>query len=351
MDSVHMTLLFAATEDEAFGVLGGTMQTADTTKFRPTYSRASFASVGGGLGAAFDIQLQFSGALSAYLTAQAAGDKDFWFKYHWVGGGGFVGGVVGLRVSDSSGKEFMRLRTYAAGGDCTLTTSTDGYASNEVIYAASSITQPTTPTEYAFRIKRHATLGVFQWYINGSLWFQTPVGDTTGIITGQPDKIRWTNANSNGSNYLSEVACTSADDPAVGLAVATLVPTADGFSVGWTGGVASINEVPMDTSTLLTTASALIDSTFVASNLPTLTGAQIVRGIVLSGKWRAAVGAPQHVYGLLRIGGTTYASAASQTAPSVTGTLQFIWETSPATAIGFTESETNAAEIGMRSDT
>lgn len=343
-----MTILYASGEDEGFSVIAGSMQTADTTKYRPTYSRASFCPTGGGgLAASFDVQLAFSGALLSYLTAQPAGDKDFWFSYRWVGGGGFLSGLIGLRVYDSSGKEFIRLISNG-GGDVMLQTSSDGFASNTVSYTASTIAQPGTPTEYGFRIKRHASLGVLQWWINGGLWFQTTVGDTTGIITGQPDKIRWTIPNSNGDMYLSEVICTSADDPSIGLSLATLVPTADGFSVGWSGGYASISEVPIDTSTLLTTGAAGLDSTFVASNLPTLTGSQVVRGIVLSGKWRESVGSPQNVKGLLRISGTTYASA-QQAAPAVSGTLQFIWETSPATSVAFGETEVNNAEIGMRS--
>jgi hypothetical protein len=86
----------------------------------------------------------------------------------------------------------------------------------------------------------------------------------------------------------------------------------------------------------------------VATDLPTLASGVAVRAVINSGKWRTTSGAPQSVAGYLRIGGTNYA-AASQVAPSVAGTLQFLWQVSPATLVTFTEAAVNAAEFGMRS--
>lgn len=345
-----MTILFGGGEDTEIDITTGSMVTTPGS-FRAGYARAAMAPVspGGGLGAGFLLQHRFSGALATYLAAQAAGDKDFWYGYRWSGGGGFLTGLTALTIYDSSGspKPFMRLVSIGT-GDTTLQLSTDGFVSNVQNHPSSSIGQPGTPTEYTFRIKIHATLGQIQWWVNGGLWYQTVLGDTTGLCVGSPSKVLWTLPNSNGNCYVSEVIATSADDPRVGMSLVTLAYTANGANVGWTGGVASINEITEDQSTLLTAAAALLESSFIATDLPTLASGVAVRAVINSGHWRTAVGAPQSVAGYLRIAGVNYA-AASQLAPSVASTLQFIWQLSPATGITFTEAAVNAAEFGMRS--
>jgi hypothetical protein len=70
--------------------------------------------------------------------------------------------------------------------------------------------------------------------------------------------------------------------------------------------------------------------------------------VVVSGRWRTSVGAPQTLSGILRISGVKYA-AATQTVSAVAGLLQYIWHLSPATGVAFTEAEVNALEPGMRS--
>jgi hypothetical protein len=240
-----MTILFGGGEDSEFTLLAGSMVTTGGT-FRSAYARAALApeTPGGGLGANMQVQHLFSGALASYLGAQPSGDKDFWYGYRWVGSGGFFTGLGGLNIHDSStpAKSFMRLLN-ASGGDIKLQLSTDGFVSNVQDHPSSTIGQPSTPTEYTFRIKIHSTLGQIQWWVNGGLWYQTTLGDTTGLCVGSPSKVLWTCPNSNGHCYVSEVIATSADDPRVGMSLATLAYTANGTNVGWSGGVASINEI------------------------------------------------------------------------------------------------------------
>jgi hypothetical protein len=88
----------------------------------------------------------------------------------------------------------------------------------------------------------------------------------------------------------------------------------------------------------------------VATDLPALTPGNVVRAVVVSGKWRTAAGVPQNLSGLLRISGSNYASA-TQAVAATTALLQFIWHLSPATGLVFTEAEVNALEPGMRSVT
>jgi hypothetical protein len=338
-----MSVLFAAGEDEAFTLTAANVFTTGGTAFRTAYARCALQPT-----ATAGVLHTFSGALATYLAAQPSGDKDFWYGYRFKGGGGFLTGQIAFQMFDGS-KEFLRLISVVAANDVRLLLSPDGFTSVVVSYPASTIAQPTTAAEYVFRIKIHPTLGRIDWYINGGLWFTTGAMDTTGYCSGSPAKGQWGRANSNGDSYISEVRASSADDPCVGWAISTLVPSANGASTGWSGGYTTINEVTKDTSTLLTTASAATDATFVATDMAALSGPQVVRGVVLSGEFRAAASAPQHVDGLLRIGGTNYAAGQSQVAPAVAGPLQFIYETNPATGIAFTETAVDLAEIGVRS--
>lgn len=339
-----MSILFAAGEDEAFTLTAANVVTSGGgTNYRSSYARCALQPT-----ATAGVLHAFGGAFGTYITAQPANDKDFWYGYRFRGGGGFLTGQIAFQMFDAS-KEFMRLVSVVNPNDVRLQLSTDGFVSSTVQYAASTITQPSTAAEYVFRIKIHPTLGRIDWYINGGLWFSTGNIDTTLYCTGTPTKSQWGKSNSNGDTYISEVRASSADDPCAGWNISTLVPSANGASVGWTGGYTTINEVTKDTSTLLTTAAAATDSTFVATDMAALSGPQVVRGVVLSGEFRAAASAPQHVDGLLRIGGTNYAAGQSQVAPSVAGPLQFIYETNPATGIAFTETAVDLAEIGVRS--
>lgn len=339
-----MTVLFGGGEDSEITLLTGSVSTAAGT-FRSGYARCSLSMPWNSTGA----QHIFSGALKDYLDAQPSGDKDFWYGFRFVGGGGFLTSQIGLQVFDSS-KEFLRLVSGPSASQIKMQTSAVGFSGPVTDYTTSAIAQPSTPTEYTFRIKIHPTLGQIQWWINGGLWFQTPVGDTTTLCSSSPSKVFLSCPNSNSSGYYSEIIATSADDSRVGMSLVTLAYTADGADVGWTGGVASINELTENQSTVLATSTAPTDSSFVATDLPTLATSQSVRAIINSGKWRTTSGAPQNVAGYLRLGGTNY-YAAAQTAIGTASTLQFIWHTNPAAAAPFTETAVNAAEFGMESRT
>lgn len=343
-----MTILQVAGEDESWDILNGSVDT-DVTSYRAAYARCSIHSANED-----GVQIIFRGALKSYLDAQPAGDKDFWFGYRWRGGGGFTTGGIGLKLYDATDKAFMRLKSYTA-GNSVLETSTDGtfggVGDTFTAYPGSAFDQGApngNPHEYTFRVKIHPTLGQITWYINGAFWFATPVGDTTGLCVGSPSKLRFGCPNSNGTSNYTEFIATSADQPRVGMNLNTLIPTADGALAQWGGGFASIAEVTEDTSTVLQTAVAATISTFVASDMSALTGNIVILAIVLSGKFAAAVGAPQNVAGVLRIAAVNY-SAALQTVAAVNELRQFIWETSPATATRFAEAEVNAFEYGVQS--
>lgn len=338
-----MTILFAGGENSEVGILSGSMITT-AGKFRATYARGAINSTNEN-GVIHD----FSGALLAYIVAQGT-VVDFWYGFQYVGSGGAVLGSTCCTFSNA-GVGFMRIGNPAgtATGTCQMATSPDGTTWTQ--YSASNITQPSTPTEWTFRILRHASTGKFQWYVGGSLWYEF-TGNTAALFS-TVTRCQWGNAGSNNATGISEIVATSSDDTRVGMNCATLYYTGDGHDVDWTNGYADVAELSEDTSTVKTTTTAAKDSSFLHVNVPTLTPGIIVRAVIVSGKWRTGGTAPPNLYGYLRISGTNYANAptpaAIQSVQAVAYLLQYIWHLSPATGLAFTESEVNALEPGMRS--
>ena len=343
-----MTRLQVAGEDESWGILNGSVDT-DANKYRAGYARCSIHSFNED-----GVQIIFKGDLKTYLDAQPAGDKDFWFAYRFAGGGGFTSSGVGLKLYDSTDKCFMRLICPGT-SDLKLQTSTAGTftgGGGDVLgdYGASTFSQiaaPGNPMQLSFRVKIHPTLGHIAIYIGTSFWFQTTPGNTTALCTGSPKFLRFGNPNSNGASNYSEFIATSADDPVVGKSLVTMVPMSDGLT-GWNGGFAAIAEVTKDTSTQNTTAVAATDVSYGVTNIPALSGGLIVRDLIVSGEYAAAVGGPQHLNQFLRFSGTVYPGAL-KTVNSVLDLIQTFWSVSPVTSTTITEAEANAVEIGQRS--
>lgn len=342
-----MEILFGGGENEALDLIAGQM-TATAGAFRAAYARGAFGPTnpGGGLAASLLVKHRFQGALKAYLDAQPAGDKDFHYAYRWVGSGGFLSGLAGFQMFDSSPtpKPFLRYVSSAAGG--IWQSSSDGSAWTS--YPSSEIAQPNVPTQYALRVKIHPTLGRFEVYINGSLWFSSVPGDTTGWCVGSPSQVQLTIPNSNGIAYYSEVMAAAASTPLAGLSLHTIVLVNEGALADWSGLVGNVNELQEDQATVISTGVPDTDESFVPDALPALPDGIMIRALIFSGKWRTTAGAPQNVEGFLRIGGVNYTKP-QQAAGLVADTLQFIWEKDPRApgTDDITEAMLAATEPGM----
>jgi hypothetical protein len=340
-----MTILQVAGEDESWNILDGSVST-DVNYRRAAYARCSLhANSENGL------QIIFSGDLKAYLDAQPSGDKDFWFGYRFRGGGGFLTSLVGLKLYDSTDKCFMRLFGFTPGSQG-MQTSDDGSfgGSHLSSYPSSDTVQGSdagNPNEWTFRVKIHPTLGAIYWYVNGSFWFATPLGNTASLCTGSPKKLIFGCPNSNGNSGYSEFIATSADQPRVGMSLATLAPSSDGLT-GWVGGYTSINEITKDTSTQNTTGAAGTDVSYGVTDVPALSGSLVILALIVSGEYASSVGSPQNLFQFLRFSGTIYPGALKAVA-NVISLLQTIWQTSPVTSSTITEAEANSVEIGQES--
>lgn len=340
-----MTILFAGSENSEVGILSGAMTTT-AGRFRSTYARGAITP-----SAQNGVLHNFSGALLSYISGQGAA-CDFWYGFQYKGSGGATTQHYCVAFSNA-GTEFMRIYnvTGTGSGNCQMQVSSDG--SSWVDKPASFIAQPGTPVEWTFRIKRHASSGTFQWWIGGTLWYEV-AGDTTGYFS-TCTRVSWGEAGTNVDAGISEIVATSSDDPRVGMNCATLYYTGNGANTDWSGTYTDVNELSEDTATVQTSTTTAQDSSYTHVNVPALTPGVVVRAVIVSGKWRTATGALQNLKGYLRISGTNYANAptpsASQAVAAVAALLQYIWALSPATGLAFTESEVNALQPGMRSQT
>ncbi len=341
-----MSVLFAGGENSEVSIFGGSMVTGGGTdiKYRFTYARGAINPTNAGGGA----RHSYTGALLDYIIAQGTA-CDFWYGFQYKGSGGAITDNLCV-IFANSGIGFFRIHNAAGAGPgtCTAQLSTNG--SSWTDYPGSDISQPAVATEWTFRIKRHATLGKFQWWIAGALWWEF-TGDTTGYFT-TCNQTGWGGAGSNADAAFSEVVATSADDSRVGMNCATLYYTGDGADTDWTGGYADVAELSESTATVQTTAAVGDDSSYLHTNVPALAPGIVVRAVVVSGKWRTTPTAPQNLSGYLRISGTNYDDADDDPVlpvEPVPSLLQYRWHLSPATGVAFTEAEVNALEPGMRS--
>lgn len=336
-------ILFGGGEDEAIDVINGGMEQVAGT-YDPTYARGAIR-VHGNPGA----QLRYSGDLKAYLDAQPEGDRDFWFSYRLRGGGGFTTGGLLLHMFDAT-KPYFRLRSPTP-GSAQIEISNDGFASNVTTYPTSDLAQPVPHQQWSFRIKEHPTLGAIYWYVENTLWFVTPLGDTTGIITGAPSKTWWSNGNSNDQTWISEVMFSTADHPLPGLRLKTVPYIALGALVGWSGPVGNINELVKNVATAQSTAAAGTDESFVPEGVDEFADGIVIHALILSLEARTSPApAPQHLVGGVRIAGVVYPHPTVRLVDSVAGLLQFIFHTNPAIADEpFTVADINALQPVHRS--
>lgn len=329
-----MTILYLGGEDESVGVVSGVISTA-AGRFRAGYARCALKPTDPELG----IVHEFSGALATYIAGQMPTGCDFWYGFRYEGGGGFLNLSNNLVTFYSGGTPKFRIQQSGTDGCVAATWNGSGWN----LVPGTGVTQPFTPTEYAFHFKCQVVGGKIEWWIGGVLWY-TFVTSTADVIT----KAVWGNTNSNGDSYVSEIRATTGDDPCVGINVYTLPLTglaSHGDFIPST--VANINEITLDQGTLIASAVAGDEASYSTDALPVLGGSEQIRALAISCQARTAAGAPQNLEGLLVIGGVDYVSP-SQAVSTVLSQREFIFQNSPASVAPFTRAEVNLAEKGFK---
>jgi hypothetical protein len=205
-------------------------------------------------------------------------------------------------------------------------------------------------TFYDVEFKADATNGYIRIYENGAPVYAF-AGNTTTYFSSC-GRVRFKGFSvSSGSIAVSEcLMLEGANASTVGARVATLAFSAVGAVQQWDGDVAAINETSKDQATAIVSATAGQDTTYVLGDLPTVTGMRVF-GLVLNADANTTgSGAPTTLHGLVRIGGTSYASSGVALSGTLTP-VSFVWHLDPSTTAAFTATTINGAEAGFRSAT
>jgi hypothetical protein len=108
-----------------------------------------------------------------------------------------------------------------------------------------------------------------------------------------------------------------------------------------------VEEIPASDSDNVTVNSNDQVDTYAAGNLTGSIGS-VVCVQVQARAVKEGASTPQNLALVVRTGGTDYPSA-DKAVPTVAKSLCNLWETNPNTAVAWTESDVNGAEIGIRS--
>lgn len=209
-----------------------------------------------------------------------------------------------------------------------------------------------TGNDLCVQISRADSSGIFKLWVNDTLEVNY-TGDTNYRSAAGVDTIQFRSSRNDSDSalydqYISEVLVTTTENPK-DWRVATLVPNGSGDSTSWAGGYTDIDETDESSGDLISSTSAAEEEDFTLTNLPTLSGTY-PKAVIASARCRNDGGAPTEVEVGVRISSMSYFGTSTDPSTSFT-TLRKIWTTSPATATDWTETEVNALQGAVRSQT
>jgi len=198
----------------------------------------------------------------------------------------------------------------------------------------------------------HDTTGRFAFYIDDIL-IEEFIGDTNLYASSQVDNLKLTGPQASHSAaravHFSEVVV--ADEPTIGWRVATIVPDADGNTVGeWTGGWADVDEITASDADNLNSTASNDTETMGATNLSTPAAALVEYvAMVLQARVKDDAGSsPLQFQFIVRTGGTDYFSSTIALGSSYSHE-ENVWAVNPGTTNPWTASEIDAIELGVES--
>jgi hypothetical protein len=309
-----MSVIFAGGEIESFD-LTGSNQLVNTTaadKYDSDYARMSVA---------------HSGApTTAYISTSFTGITEGWL--HFSAGFEVIMDGTNARIALEywNGASFTRMNDFGIDANTLIT--------------------------FDIHFKIADAGGRFAIYMNGNLLDEF-IGDTNLFASAQVDGIELAGGNST-SNTAHEVNYSEvivADEPTIGWRVATIVPNADGNTVGeWTGGFADVDEITANDSDNLNSTTSNDTETMGATNLSTPAGAlNGYKAVVAQARVKDDGGSsPLQFQFIVRTGGTDYFSSTIALGSSYSSE-ENLWLVNPGTTNPWTQSEIDAIELGVES--
>lgn len=349
-----MTILFAASELEAFQVSSVTDITGVTTgdTFDSLTGRAGMRIQQNAV-AAVDFAAQAEGWLHfrAYdEDTSQAGSATFTFRL--VDSGSGEVGVFQL-TNDFTDYEVDILNTSPTGwtipsssifGQLKFHVTTKTEANTR--WENSGILADDSSYTVDFHWVISDTVGVMDMYINGVLVTHFS-GDTLRLTQTTVDRLELSNGNSSTNGVIfSEVIV--ADEDTRGMRVVTLTPDGNGASTAWTGDVTDIDETALNDVDLITTNTTAQEELFTSGNL--VNDHYDVLAFVVGFRGQDDVTDVQQVAAMLRTNSLNF-NGATQPMPAAFAGHYEVWNLNPDSAAAWTPAQIDAIEYGVEAIT
>jgi len=324
-----MTVVFAATELEAFVPTGGILVSGASSRRDTNFSRSSFRPQAADL-----VQADFTPLTEGWLhitinvNTILSGVQDEAFIVLQDSGAGFtvmqidgINGVWNLEVWN--GVNLTRLQP------------------NLII-----------PNDNVVRVDMNwkiANSGFFRVYVN-NVFVTSFEGDTLlGAVTQIDRLLLRASSTQNSSLYnvfFSEIIVATQDT--IGWRLATLAPDGVGNSTTWSGDHTDINSTSITDGTFVSSGTAEEVEQFTVSNLSGVAAALDVEAVVVAARSRNTGAGPQNIQLGIRTDGQDFFGSTISLGGSFAPFFE-IFEQNPDTAADWTSAEIDALEIGMKS--
>jgi hypothetical protein len=182
-------------------------------------------------------------------------------------------------------------------------------------------------------------------YVDGALLI-TFTGDAMGAtgIAGF-DSVFISQPNTLNATYVSEVIVADEDTRAFSLA--TLAPSAAGTTDDWTGAYTDVNETTINDATVVTTDTPVLDEQFDLGSLTA--GSFQVRNVKIVARSENTVGSTVTTVALGVNSGGTIDPGSPQALTTAFVPLERFMSQNPVTAANWTQADTNALQVNLRS--
>lgn len=280
--------------------------------------------------------------------------SEFWLHFEVYTVGNISGnGIVALSMYSAAGEMQYALLGTSTGGQYQFFRSTGNVSFNTQIGSGSVTLAVSTRHIIDIHVKNHSSSGVFDVYVNGSL-LSSFSGDTSTNGANAVRYIRFRTASGNNDWQLSQVV--AADVPTIGWKVQELPPlTGTQHFNQWTGTFSDCDDFILNYAKADSIYSNVNGDTesFVVADVPAAAASMFVVAVALSARVLSTPGSSVNTFTPgLSISSTFYEGGDFASAPDDGETIvQSIWHTNPATSSGWTQSDVNAMQIGVRAKT
>jgi hypothetical protein len=268
------------------------------------------------------------------LSANASGNVWIHFE-HWAAGGGGATTGVWLILLNSAGVPVFRLPCLA-----TNLLQPQVWSGSAWVNTGSTFTTNSALNRWDLRFTP-GNGGSFDMYAAGSL-VSSGTGHSVTGVTADVRSFRLGTWSSSQDSYFSQILCGDFDTRDSRYRQATI--NANGALTDGTGGFADIAETVLDETTSIKLSTATNRKSFTKAAI-TVPGGYRIGAVNVALRGRVA-GSLTDAQASLRLSSTNYDSASLGLTAGYEP-RQNIWETNPATSGDWTQTDFNAAEIGV----